>query len=352
MEEKQYVLPKPIVNKREEETLVTLTDKYEKLISPNIVAKAGKKVADKVPDTIKLAGKVVKDYVTQQEFFEECMKHVADGFAVLEKQAAKASISESTIVKKINEKTSSNDITSLEEVCLARGYDISKLVSTYKTQDIAVALAEGSMTGAFGFAGLPANLVLSTFIFYRAVQSIAMYYGYDVKNDESELVIASDVFMNALSPTSKGSNEVSSVISKIMVMTEISTVKNTVKKGWIEMAQRGGVCLLLTQMRALAHKAAQKALEKAGEKSLEESVFRSIFEQMGRKLTQKAIGKSVPVVGALIGGLFDTAQMSKILDYADIFYNKRFILEKEVRINLLLEGGNEVIDLDTYTEVD
>ena len=36
----------------------------------------------------------------------------------------------------------------------------------------------------------------------------------------------------------------------------------------------------------------------------------------------------------------DTAQMNKVLEYADIFYSKRFLLEKEERINELIRKGN------------
>ena len=180
-----------------------------------------------------------------------------------------------------------------------------------------------------------------------------MFYGYDVKNDSAELMIAGDVFMNALSPKSKGSNEMTSIIGKIMVMTETTAIKQTAKKTWSEMAARGGVGVLLTQMRALANKTAQKALEKAGEKGLEESLFKGVFEQIGKNLTKKAIGKSVPVVGAVIGGLFDTAMMNTVIDYADIFYNKRYLLEKEVRINTLIEGDSEdYIDVDVNDVVE
>ena len=41
-------------------------------------------------------------------------------------------------------------------------------------------------------------------------------------------------------------------------------------------------------------------------------------------------------IGAVIGATIDTAQMIQILKYADVFYNKRFLLEKEERINMLL----------------
>ena len=353
MEEKQYVIPSPLLNKKEEESLTALTEKYEKLITPGKLSQAGKKVVEIIPEPVKNAGKAAKDSITEAELFAQCMKVVAEGFGILEKQAAKMSISEASIVKKINATTKTNEITSLDEVCLARGYNISKIVAKYKAQDLGLALVEGGATGAFGFAGLPFNLVLSTFLYYRAVQSVAMFYGYDVKNDSAELMIAGDVFMNALSPKSKGSNEMTSIIGKIMVMTETTAIKQTAKKTWSEMAARGGVGLLLTQMRALANKTAQKALEKAGEKGLEESLFKGVFEQIGKNLTKKAIGKSVPVVGAVIGGLFDTAMMNTVIDYADIFYNKRYLLEKEVRINTLIEGDSEnFIDVELVDVVE
>lgn len=124
-------------------------------------------------------------------------------------------------------------------------------------------------------------------------------------------------------------------------MTEITTVKQVSKKTWEEMASSGGITLLICQIRALANKAAKNALEKTGQKGLEESLFKSVFEQIGKKLTKQAVGKSIPVVSAVIGALFDIAQMNKVLEYADVFYNKRFLIEKEVRINTLLGYEND-----------
>lgn len=126
-----------------------------------------------------------------------------------------------------------------------------------------------------------------------------------------------------------------------MVMTEITAVKHMSKKTWGEMASRGGVTLLLCQMRVLANKAAKNALEKAGKKGLEENLFKGVFDQIGKKLTKQAVGKSVYFVGAFVGAFFDVAQMNRVLEYADVFYNKRFLLEKEVRINMLLMDEND-----------
>lgn len=341
MENKGILLPSPIIDAKEDKSLQQLTERYDKLIQPGEISKLENNAAALIPQRVKQVGKAATNAITEKELFMQCMKVVAEGFGVLEKETAKLAVAENTIIKRINEVSQEVEIDSVDTICLARGYDISKIVSGYKTQDRMLALVEGCATGTFGFAGLPFNIVLSTFLFYRAVQSIALHYGYDIKNDPSELVIASDVFMNALSPESKGVNEISEVIGKIMVMTEITTVKQMSKKTWGEMAGRGGVSLLICQMRALANKAAKNALEKAGKKGLEENLFKGVFEQIGKKATKEAVGKSTFVVGAFVGAFFDVAQMNRVLEYADVFYNKRFLLEKEVRINMLLMDEND-----------
>ncbi len=347
MDNKKYFIPSPIVNKKEEESLSNLAKRYEKLISPSALTKVSNKIVDITPNKVKTVLSEVKDGITEAELYSKCMEEVAKGFEVIEKTAAKLSISEQTIVSKVNETTKRNEITSINEICLAREYEIAKLVSSYKTKDLALALTEGAATGAAGFAGLPFNIVLSTFLFYRAVQSVAMYYGYDTKNNPDELVIAGEVFMNAINPASKGVNEANSLICKVMALTETTVVRQTAKKTWADMANQGGLCLLITQIRALANKAAKKALEKAGQKELEKTVFTGVLEQLGKNFSKKAVGRAMPVFGAIIGGLFDTSQMNKILEYADIFYRKRFIAEKEVRIYQLVNAEkDEIIDVD------
>jgi hypothetical protein len=87
----------------------------------------------------------------------------------------------------------------------------------------------------------------------------------------------------------------------------------------------------------IAMRTAKKALEKAGKQGLEKAAVSEVFEQIGKKLTQKSIGKAIPYVGAVIGAAIDTAQMVQIIQYAQVFYGKRFILEKESRI-LALDG--------------
>lgn len=334
--------PFPLVNKKETDALDVLTERYNELIEPGPIAKLGTKAGELIPQKLKEWGHNIGLNITEQKIYIQMMNIIATGFKTLEELAARISLSEKQILRKVNKYSSNLELTKLNEICLVRSYDLAKLVSKYKNQDKFAAAIEGGGTGFFGFWGLPFNIVLSTFLYFRAVQSIAMFYGYDVKNDSAELVIASEVFTNALSPVYNDSdNEVTSIIGKIMLMSQASLVKQTAKKTWTDMATRGGVPLLLVQMRALANKSAQKALQRAGAKGLENNLFREAFEQIGRKLTLKIVGKAVPIASSVFGALIDTAMMKKVLEFADIFYQKRFILEKENRILYLL--GNDIV---------
>ena len=51
---------------------------------------------------MKEVGNNVKNSITEQQLFTQAMKIVAEGFDVVQKTAAKTSISESYIVNKIN----------------------------------------------------------------------------------------------------------------------------------------------------------------------------------------------------------------------------------------------------------
>ena len=346
-----YDMPVPVLNKKEQESLDSLTARYNKLIKPGNIAKISKKAGELVPEKVKAIAKGVGISISEQQIYSQMMELVSKGFKTIEEQAARFSINEKQIVEKIN-KNSKTQISNVEEVCLVRSYDIAKSLNSYKWQDYTSAILEGAGTGAVGFWGIPFNIVLSTFLYFRAVQSVAMFYGYDIKNDNAELVIASDVFSHALSPAHNDvNNEVTTIIGKIMVMSQAATVKQMSKKTWTEMASHGGIPLLLTQLRALANKAAQKALEKAGQKGLENTLFREAFEQIGKKLTKNAIGKSVPYFSAAFSALVDTAQMKQVIEFADIFYQKRFIMEKENRITLLLGKAEDIIDADIIQKI-
>lgn len=333
------MIPFPIVDNKEEHALIELQEKYDKLVTPSILAQIGSSAAGMLPYWFKNAAGDVIFSLSESQFMSEAMKVAGDGFKTLEKRAAQMTISEKAILKALNKKSRGRYISSLKEVCFMRAYDVEKLVSKYKTSDVLTAAIEGAVTGAAGFAGIVPNFVFSTFLYFRAVQSVAMCYGYDVKTDPSEMEIASAVFMNSLNPGSSGTgNELNVLIGKYMVFNEMTVIRQTAKKTWDDMVVRGGSTLFIAQMRALANKAAEKALRDAGEKGLEQSVFRGILEQIGKKASLEATGRAVPAIGGFFGALFDTSQMNKNITFADVFYRKRFIEEKEERIKYFLDA--------------
>ena len=350
-EEGRYVLPDPIVDEREAGELVELTEKYESLTKPNqalqLVQNAGNTV---VKGATKAAAIIGKD-----DLYEQSLGVISKGFEIVRDQANVISASEDYVLSGINSQLEGVSVSEISEIRLLRSYDVAKIAKGQRKQHLALAFSEGAATGAPGLPGIPFNLVLSTFLFYRAVQSIAMFYGYNVKEDPSELEIAGDVLMGAMSigqaedpAAADADSAATSQITKLMMLSEIATVKQTVKKGWAEMAKKGGACLLVAQIRAMGNAGVRKTVQNAGAKSLEAHMFKGLFEQVGKKLTQDVVSRAVPIVGGVTGAVFDTAQMNTILKYADLFYHKRFIVEKELRVNALVEGRA----VDDYLEVE
>lgn len=154
VDNKSMLMPSPIIDAKEDRSLKKLTERYDKLVQPGAISKIGNKATSLIPQPVKQAGKVAKNAIAEQELFIQCMKVVVEGFGILEKQAAKLAVPENAIIKRINEASQGVEINSVDVICLARGYDISKIVGGYKTQDRILALLEGGTTGAFGFAGL------------------------------------------------------------------------------------------------------------------------------------------------------------------------------------------------------
>lgn len=338
------IVPEQIVDEREFNEIAVLASRYEKVIAPGRLAKMGKRATEIVPAPVKeLASKAsdaARDTInglTESELMASAVKKAAEGFGELEKHAAKASVSREYVISRINEGGQNQKISCLSEICLLRAYDIAAITDKEKFQHMGIAFVEGGGLGAAGFWGLPANLALSMLIYFRAVQSVAMFYGYDVKENPDELVVASEVFSKAMSP-SQSDNPANDYVGKVLVYTEIAGIKKAAAKTWASMIDKGGAALILAQMRALSNSAARKALEKAGKKGIEAGVFTKTLAQIGEKLTLKNITKMIPFVGAGFGALFDTAQMNRVIEIANLFYHKRFILEKEDRIRQLEEG--------------
>ena len=342
---KKYVLPNPSVDQKEADSIIFLTEQYNKLCESNALGKLGKKLGEIVPTLVKDTIFDLGMSISQQDLYKKIMDYVSSGFKDVQEIAAKYTLPRNTIIKKINSIVPENHITDPSEFCLVRSYDIAKLVSKFKDGGMLTALLEGGATGAFGFVGLVPNIVLCTFISFRAVQTIATFYGYDVQSSPSELVIASEVFANALSPSTCRDDELGDVVGKIMAFGEVAALKDAIAKPYAQMALEGGLPRLIVKLRALANGAARKGLEKAGQKGLEENMFKNVLTQIGKGLDKKTVGKLIPGLGAIIGAAFDMRQMKTVITFADIFYQKRFLLEKEHNIDVLIGPPHDVIDI-------
>lgn len=345
----QYQILEPILDKKELTSLDNLNKQFEKITTPNKTASsfqnAVSHVRSKLPAPIKSMAvqtsrqlKSATGNITQVVLFNQLLKILNESYGYLQGQLLKFTISDTQIVKHVSNKLTRPELSDIQDFTLLRSYEISKVVNSIKLKNFTTVFIEAGATGALGFPGLPLNLLLSNLLYFRVVQEVATYYGYDVKNDNSEMAIAGEVFALSLNPTLKiANNELSETILKTMTLAELQATKFAAKKGWSEMIKHGGVPLMLTQTRALANKAAAKALVKAGQKGIEFGVFKTVFEQVGKIITLKATSKSIPVVSSGISALIDSHQMNKVFDYANIYYQKRFILEKETRVQELME---------------
>ena len=94
MEEKQYSLPSPIVNKKESDSLDHLTEEYKKLLEPSKAAKAVKKAGKLVPAKVKKAGAALGTKITQQELYQQAMEIISSGFKVVETSCRGVAVSE------------------------------------------------------------------------------------------------------------------------------------------------------------------------------------------------------------------------------------------------------------------
>ena len=332
----------PILSKAEINKINSLTNQYKKFKEPNKIvkqiSKIGKYAGDLVPENIKVKFNDSIKALSETDFFRKTIELSGRGFAELQKHAAKVTISKETILKEIQK--NNPDIENFEEICTLRSYRIEKILAKKDFKERLISAIEGFITGVPGFLGIPFNIVISFFLYYRVVQNIAMYYGYNVKEDEFELEFAANVLMESLFPNpSEGSENFSGLVGKMMLASNLSTLKSAlIKTTYGDMAKKGGTQLLYVKIRALGNAAAKKALTKANKSNLEKNVFKDILTQMGKRMPQKAGKKIIPGISGIIGALTDTYFMSKVIIGSKLIYHKRYLFEKEKRVEILLEG--------------
>ena len=111
MSTKTYIIPELIIDAKEEKALTTLTETYNKMVAPSTINKAMKKVGEKVPQVVKDTFAAAGGKISEAELFSKSMEVLGKSFQVLEQFAAKVTISESEILKQVNQISSNNKIT-------------------------------------------------------------------------------------------------------------------------------------------------------------------------------------------------------------------------------------------------
>lgn len=323
-------------DKKESDLFVKLSEEWGKYTEPgkfeNGIKKAIAPIEKILPkDLMNNFGKYM-DEAMSWKVIKKVTTVASKGFFELGKASSKYTLSSASI-KNALQKRIKNQFT-FDTICGLRSYEIEKCVLDNKLKKQFSAMLEGGITGFFGFWGVPFNIVFSILLYFRAVQHIALYYGYDVIDDPRELEISSEVLINSISPSIDNTGAgVGSYMARAMFCAEMSSLGRalTGKKTFETMAKSGGSQLFYTQIRALANAAARKGLEKAGKKGIENVFLKKILENVGRKLPKQMAGKAVPVLGALVGGGFDTFYMTRVVDGANLQYHKRFLIEKDER---------------------
>jgi EcsC protein family len=324
--------------------LEKLTDDYRKFVAPGRVGRAvsalTKQIGSVAPDRLQRLAADAIGIAAESDFIKAALTHAGRGFQEIVKHASRFAQSPKRVIEVL--RFNGVLVERFEHVCRQRSYEIERVCTGLNHRDILAAVAEGAATGAPGLIGVPFNIALSFFLYFRAAQSTALYYGYDVLGDPRELEFASEVTLASLAPNAeKGAETLGGLIGKMMVAANVSALRHALaRRTYEEMARRGGAELLYVQIRAMANKAAARALRGAGTEGLESSVFRTLLERVGSRLPKEAGKKAVPLLGAVIGGLSDGWYMSRVLRGSNLIYHKRFLFEKEHRVRLLDGGDN------------
>jgi hypothetical protein len=339
--------PRPIINEREHERFSELTEEYKEFRSPNFagkqvntakqgLVKAGRKLKKWTPG-LSSAQEGMKDLAkkaSRQSVVKDALSKAGKGIGLGLNWCAQETLSRQSILNRL--RSDELKVNKFEHICLNRSYEIAPLTEKDWKNRTSAAL-QGFGTGMLGGIGLPLNLALSTVLFLRATQRVALHFGYDAIGREREQMIAADVTLKSLQP-SEGppSGSAGGILGKMMMASEVSALTKALgKKTYQEMAKAGGSQLLYTKLRATANKAAKKALGEAGKEGFETTLVRRLLQDFGERLPKRAGQRVVPVIGGLIGGSFDTWQMNQVIRGANLFYHKRFIAEKVARVERL-----------------
>jgi hypothetical protein len=194
--------PDPVLDARELDLIAKLASEYEKFVSLGVIARSLTKIFNQAhngivkitPEKLRKLTSAAVDAAQKAELIKMALVHASRGFGELTKQASRFTLSPEGVLRTL--RADGHSVHAYDEVCAMRSYKIERSLSKRQWKDRCAALVEGAATGAPGFIGIPFNLALSFLLYFRATQSTAIYYGYDVRHDPRELQFASEVTPN------------------------------------------------------------------------------------------------------------------------------------------------------------
>jgi valyl-tRNA synthetase len=338
-------IPDPLLDKKEIAAEKHLVVQYEKFCKPGRLGSAlntaGKTLVKLIPAAVKKRLTDVGDGLSEAEVFKEALKLAGKGFGTLVKLTATHTVSKNMLLNSL--RRSGSEVEAFEYIPFLRGYEVERAVHRAHLLRMAAAATEGAITGFPGAVGIPFNLVLSFFLFFRATQAIALTYGYDVQDDPGELAIASEVTLQSLEPRlAPSTGGISASMAKLMAASQLVRLQSGLTKRltYETMLKNGGMQAMFVQLRAAGHATARKALQKSGQKTLEAGIFMGLVEKAGAVLSKRMVAKSIPIFSALISAGIDSYLMNRVLVGSNLAYHKRFLLEKAFRIEEVVESAD------------
>lgn len=196
-------LPTPVVDHREAALMKHLAVDYQKFTTPGRVSKgfaeAWRRVSQIAPDKLATLLGAATDAAAEAKIVRKAMEYASRGFGELVKHSSRFTLSRDAVLRAIRQ--AGLEVAHFDHIPTLRSYKLEPIIQGRRGWSIAGAFAEGAATGAPGLFGVPFNIALSFFLYFRAVQDVALVYGYDVKNDPRELEIASQITLMSLAPT-------------------------------------------------------------------------------------------------------------------------------------------------------
>jgi len=277
---------------------------------------------------------IAVEFLAQQKLVQRAAASARNTIVLASRRASRFTRTRTSTVNIL--RSANLDVDDFDEICGLRSYQIERVINRRNIGDLAIAAYEGAVTGAPGWPAVPINIALLSLLLFRAVQSLALYYGYDLRGEAGEMEFAAAVTLNCMARApDPAADLLTSLIAKLMAAENIADVKNAVPAAAVDAARHGSLSILSTYMRMLITSGGRSAME-SGLESIERPVFRYLMRQVTERIPAQMIQRVIPVVGAITGALSDTYYMRRVLRGANLIYHKRFILEKEERCARLL----------------